>query len=69
MVSISKTMKVSSKSVESFNSFYEYSTQRIPYICNENKIAGIDISTYNYMLMDFYRGGSHERTLNENLDS
>ena len=39
----------------SFNSFYEYSTQRIPYICNENKIAGIDISTYNYMLMDFYR--------------
>ena len=53
----------------SFNSFYEYSTQRIPYICNENKIAGIDISTYNYMLMDFYRGGSHERTLNENLDS
>ena len=53
----------------SFNSFYEYSTQRIPYICNENKIAGIDISTYNYMLMDIYRGGSHERTLNENLDS
>ena len=53
----------------SFNSFYEYSTQRIPYICSENKIAGIDISTYNYMLMDFYRGGSHERTLNENLDS
>lgn len=53
----------------SFNSFYEYSTQRIPYICNENKIAGIDISTYNYMLMDFYRGGSHERILNENLDS
>ena len=53
----------------SFNSFYEYSTQRIPYICNENKITGIDISTYNYMLMDFYRGGSHERTLNENLDS
>ena len=53
----------------SFNSFYEYSTQRIPYICYENKITGIDISTYNYMLMDFYRGGSHERTLNENLDS
>ena len=53
----------------SFNSFYEYSTQRIPYICNENSITGIDISTYNYMLMDFYKGGSHERTLNENLDS
>ena len=53
----------------SFNSFFESSTQRIPYICTENKITGIDISTYNYMLMDFYRGGSHERTLNENLDS
>ena len=53
----------------SFNSFFEYSTQRIPYICSENSITGIDISTYNYMLMDFYRGGSHERTLNENLDS
>lgn len=53
----------------SFNSFFEYSTQRIPYICNENKITGIDISTYNYSLSEFYRGGSYERTLNENLDS
>ena len=61
-----KALKVSELS---FNSFYEYSTQRIPYICNENSITGIDISTYNYMLMDFYKGGSHERTLNENLDS
>ena len=53
----------------SFNSFFEYSTERIPYICNENKITGIDISSYNYSLSEFYRGGSYERTLNENLDS
>ena len=53
----------------SFNSFYEYSVQRIPAICQENQIVGIDISTYRYMMKDFYRGGSHEKTLNENLDS
>ena len=53
----------------SFNSFYEYSVQRIPAICQENQILGIDISTYRYMMKDFYRGGSHEKTLNENLDS
>ena len=53
----------------SFNSFFEYSTEHIPYICNENKITGIDISSYNYSLSEFYRGGSYERTLNENLDS
>ena len=53
----------------SFNSFYEYSVQRIPDICNENGISGIDISTYRYMMKDFYRGGNHEKTLNENMDS
>ena len=30
----------------SFNSFYEFSVQRIPDICQENQIQGIDISTY-----------------------
>lgn len=29
----------------SFNSFYEFSVQRIPDICSENHISGIDIST------------------------
>ena len=53
----------------SFNSFYEYSVQRIPDICDENHISGIDISTYRYMMKDFYRGGNHEKTLNENMDS
>lgn len=53
----------------SFNSFYEFSVQRIPDICTENHISGIDISTYRYMMKDFYRGGNHEKTLNENMDS
>ena len=53
----------------SFNSFYEYSVQRIPDICEENCITGIDLSTYRYMMKDFYLGGNHEKTLNENMDS
>ena len=53
----------------SFNSFYEYSVQRIPDICEENRITGIDLSTYRYMMKDFYFGGNHEKTLNENMDS
>lgn len=53
----------------SFNSFFEYSTERIPYICSENRITGIDLSSYNFSLSEFYRGGTYERTLNENIDS
>ena len=53
----------------SFNSFYEYSVQRIPDICEENRITGIDLSTYRYMMKDFYLGGNHKKTLNENMDS
>lgn len=53
----------------SFNSFFEYSTERIPYICSENRITGIDLSSYNYSLAEFYKGGTYERTLNENIDS
>ena len=52
----------------SFNTFYEYSVQRIPDICHENNLAGIDLSTYRYMMKDFYRGGNHEQTLNEEMD-
>lgn len=61
-----KELKVESLS---FNTFYEFSVQRIPDICNENNILGIDFSTYRYMMKDFYRGGNHEKTLNENMDS
>ncbi|MCQ2071622.1 MAG: conjugal transfer protein TraG [Bacteroidaceae bacterium] len=53
----------------SFNTFYEFSVQRIPDICLENRIGDIDTSTYRYMMRDFYRGGNHEKTLNENMDS
>ena len=53
----------------SFNTFYEYSTVRIPQIIKENNLAGIDLAAYNYLLKDFYKGGSHELTLNENLDT
>ena len=52
-----KELKVESLS---FNTFYEFSVQRI---------GGIDISTYRYMMKDFYRGGNHDKTLNENMDS
>ena len=53
----------------SFNTFYEYSTRRIPEIVRDNNLEGIDLATYNYLLKDFYRGGNHELTLNENLDT
>ena len=60
-----KELKVESLS---FNSFYEYSVQRIPDICHENNLTGVDISTYRYMMRDFYRGGNHDKTLNEEMD-
>ncbi len=53
----------------SFNTFYEYSTRRIPEIVRDNNLEGIDLATYNYLLKDFYKGGNHELTLNENLDT
>ena len=53
----------------SFNTFYEYSKQRIPEIVRDNNLEGIDLATYNYLLKDFYKGGNHELTLNENLDT
>ena len=42
--------------------------QRIPDICHENNLKGIDLSTYRYMMKDFYRGGNHDKTLNEEMD-
>ena len=52
-----------------FNTFYEFSIERLPKICEENKLAGIDLAAYNYLMKDFYRGGNHEVTLNEDLDT
>ena len=53
----------------SFNTFYEYSTRRIPEIVRDNNLEGIDLATYNYLLKGFYKGGNYELTLNENLDT
>lgn len=44
----------------SFNSFYEFPCSASRHLCR-NHISGIDISTYRYMMKDFYRGGNHER--------
>ena len=52
-----------------FNTFYEFSVERIPQICEENHLTGIDLAAYNYLMKDFYRGGTHEVTLNEDLDT
>jgi conjugation system TraG family ATPase len=52
-----------------FNTFYEFSVKRLPEICNENNLAGIDLSAYNYLMKEFYKGGNHEVTLNEDLDN
>ena len=52
-----------------FNSFYEFSLKRIPEICNDNSLIGINFADYSYLLKEFYTGGRHESTLNENLDS
>ena len=62
-----RRMKLKVESL-SFNSFYEYSMQRIPDICDENNIVGIDIYNFSFMMKVFYRGGIHEKTLNENSD-
>ena len=52
-----------------FNSFYEFSLKRIPEICKDNSLIGINFADYSYLLKEFYIGGRHESTLNENLDS
>ncbi|WP_418986488.1 TraG family conjugative transposon ATPase [Bacteroides heparinolyticus] len=53
----------------SFNSFFDFAVVRIPEIIRKNELKGIDTADLNYQLRDFYRGGSHETTLNENMDS
>ena len=51
----------------SFNSFYEYAIQRIPDICRENSID-FNLSSFRFMMKDFYKGGTFEKTLNEDFD-
>ncbi len=53
----------------SFNSFFDYSFDRLEQICTENDITSISYSTYSTMLQPFYKGGAYEKILNENVDS
>lgn len=52
-----------------FNSFFDYSFDRLEQICTENDITTISYSTYSIMLQPFYKGGAYEKILNENVDS
>lgn len=53
----------------SFNTFYEYSRDRIREICEQNHLVGVNISDYRYLLLNFYKGGTYEHTLNDDLDT
>ena len=53
----------------SFNSFFDYSFDRLEQICTENDITSISYPTYSAMLQPFYKGGAYEKILNENVDS
>ena len=52
-----------------FNSFFDYSFDRLEQICTENDITTISYSTYSTMLQPFYKGGAYEKILNETVDS
>ncbi len=52
----------------SFNTFYEFSCQRIPTLSKE-KGVDIDFSQYKFLLEAFYRGGEFEKTLNDDFDN
>ena len=51
----------------SYNTFYEYAMQRIPDICKENNVQ-FDFYNFRFLLKNFYRGGTFEKTLNEDFD-
>lgn len=61
-----KALKVTSLS---FNTFYEYSCERLELICLENNITEIDYDKYTYMIQPFYKGGNYDKILNENVDT
>ena len=52
----------------SFNSFYEFALQRIPFICKENNIS-FNVKEFKFVLKQFYKGGVLEMTLNNDVDS
>lgn len=61
-----RALKVTSLS---FNTFYEYSCERLEIICLENNITEIDYDKYAYMIQPFYKGGNYDKILNENVDT
>ena len=61
-----KALKVNSLS---FNTFYEYSCERLELICLENNITEIEYDKYTYMIQPFYKGGNYDKILNENVDT
>lgn len=52
----------------SFNSFFEFSLEYIPFMAANERIY-FDIDMYRFLLSKFYKGGSQERTLNEDMDT
>lgn len=50
-----------------FNSFFEFSLQFIPILCEMNGIE-FGLKSYRFALLKFYKGGVLERTLNDNMD-
>ena len=50
-----------------FNTFFEFSLQFIPILCDMNGIE-FDIKDYRFALLKFYKGGELERTLNDDMD-
>ncbi len=51
----------------SFNTFYEFSLEKIPEIKIEEKIV-FDFDEFKYVLKKFYKGGEFARLLNEDTD-
>lgn len=52
----------------SFNGFFEFALQYIPFLQEESRIK-FDIDGFRFLLSKFYKGGALERTLNENMDT
>lgn len=60
-----KKIKVESLS---FNTFYEFSQQVIPIICEEEEVS-FDLAKYKFILKKFYKGGQLEKTLNDEFET
>ena len=55
----------------SFNTFYEFSLQRIPQLLEEMNLdaSKFDIHDYAAVLSTFYKGGEYEETLNSDMET